>query len=306
MPTLTVSIVLLLLCNYISSDDIASTNIAITPSNQCSGTNASQCVFQHLCAPCILGHSPFCTEAICVNNQCKIIPACSISTPTTPSTLTQSSTTTAECTECENDGECLRPEYCVPECQNGFGPLCASAKCVNGTCQTISPCSQKPVCTNKDLSRCPVPRICALCIKGRTPSCAQATCENGQCKIISPCSISTSAIPSTSTKSSTTTAECGECPHPEYCVGKCSNNTIPLCASAQCVNGKCIIITPCSERICKTRATCSYNKHNCAKCTKGYGPGCEQAACSQGICSIVPPCSKKLATAVSSESTENK
>ncbi len=393
-------------CGVIRHCSQGSSTTTVAPKNQCSGTDASNCNFPRLCALCINGCSPYCTEAKCVNNQCQITPVCSICPPTTTTISIESSTIVDQCQE---DGECIHPDYCLP-CPDGFGPTCASAKCVNGKCQIIAPCSQKIQCTDDDLSQCIVPLLCADCKAGYGPSCSQAICKDGQCGTISPCSIySPSSTLIYDPSSSSPTNECqedGQCIHPDYCLQcpdgfgpscasakcvdgecqyttpcsqktqctdkdlsqcgvrlscldckiglsppctqvtcvngqckvtlpcsissettttpepntcttssecprtkicavNCTDGTSPLCASAKCVNGKCISIAPCSQRTCKTRATCPYNKKNCAPCPYGYGPGCEQAACSCGICSIVPPCSKRLVAPINPVTVES-
>ena len=261
------------------------------PFNQCTGTDTSFCVINFLCAHCPEGYSPGCNEAVCVNDACLTIPACSIYTPTQSTTTSTESSTPAD--ECEDDSQCPYPKYCAVQCENGVGPLCASAKCIDRKCQIIRPCSQTTQCTDQDLNQCVTPHICALCKEGYSPPCARATCKNGQCSVIGPCSIfdqsTTTTMPSVSVCSSNS-----DCPRRKCCAAKCDNGTTPLCASAKCVKGRCIHIAPCSQRTCKTRTTCPYNKRNCARCARGFGPGCEQAACSCGICSLVPPCSKKI------------
>ncbi|CAF1054204.1 unnamed protein product [Rotaria sp. Silwood1] len=251
--------------------------------NQCKGTDASNCIFNKLCELCLQGYNPACTEAICVNDQCKMISPCSIYTPTT-----QSSTVPVEC---QNDGQCSYAKLCADECQHGTHPLCAIGKCVNNICQTILPCSQNFECTTEDLSQCVTSQICAQCSLGYSPTCAQATCENGQCKTIMPCSIFIES--STTVFPIDTCTRDDDCFHLQSCVDECSNDTAPLCTSVECVNGKCIDIKPCSQRICNTQATCPYNQQNCLTCPEGYGPTCEQSVCSHSICSIIPPCSKQ-------------
>ncbi|CAF3020210.1 unnamed protein product [Rotaria sp. Silwood2] len=273
-------------CNVIkqcSQDIISIPTETSFVTNQCKGTDASSCIFDKLCALCLSGYSPACATAVCFNDQCKIISACSIYASTIePSTIPF---------ECENDGQCSYAKICADECKNGTRPLCATGKCVNNICQIILPCSQKVECTPEDLSQCITPQICDQCLLGYSPPCAQAACENDQCKTIMPCDIfveSTTTIPPIHT---CTRNE--ECSHHKSCVTKCTNDTTPLCASAECIDGKCTDIKPCSQRICKTRAKCPYNKRNCLICPKGYEPTCEQSVCSYGVCSIVPPCSKK-------------
>ncbi len=272
------------------------------PNNQCSGKDATNCSIHRICALCVRSCRPSCTQAICVNNECRTIGPCSICPPTTTTTISTESSTTIN--GCKEDGQCPHPDYCLAECQNGSGPLCASAKCVDGKCQIIAPCSQKPQCTNQDLSQCAIRLVCVDCKQGLSPPCTQVTCENGQCKEILPCSISSESTTTTSPTNICTRSS--ECPRPESCVLKCDNGTTPRCASAKCVNGKCVSIKPCSQLICKTQATCPYNKGICVPCPFGYGPGCEQAVCSCGICSIIPPCSKKLEIAVNPVPIESK
>jgi hypothetical protein len=278
-------------CGIIQQCSQDSSTAMIAPNNQCSGTDARNCSLHRICAFCVRGCSPACTEAICVNDQCQIIGACSRCVPTTTTISTKSSIMVNQCQE---DGQCIHPDYCL-QCPDGSGPSCASAKCVDGKCQIIAPCSQKPQCTAQNLTQCGVRFVCLDCKIGLSPPCTQVTCVNGQCKVVLPCSISSG---STTTPATNTCTRSGQCPHPEICVRKCVSGTSPRCASAKCVNGKCVQINPCSQRICKTQATCPYNKNNCVPCPYGYGPGCEQAACSCGICSIISPCSKRLAIPV--------
>ncbi|CAF0796421.1 unnamed protein product [Rotaria sordida] len=169
-------------CNIIKqcSQEILSTTTTKTSSisNQCKGTDASVCIFDKLCTFCLRGYSPTCAEAICVNDQCKIISPCSIYTSTTqPSRLSN---------ECKNDDECPYSKICADECENGTRPLCATRKCVNNVCQIILPCSQQ-ICTTR--ATCPYnERNCSICPKGYEPICEQSVCSYGVCSIVPPCS----------------------------------------------------------------------------------------------------------------------
>jgi hypothetical protein len=224
------------------------------------------CIFDLLCDSCPSGYSPHCSELVCINDQCITIPPCSTYTPTiltTSSTSTEYSTTIIAC---EFDSQCLYSEYCAVECKDGSGPLCASAKCVDRKCQIISPSSQISQCTDKDLSQCVVPDICTECKPGYSPPCVQVVCENGQCREIMPCT--TVVKPMTTVPLTDICTSDSQCSRLKICVVKYTIGTTPVCASEKCVNGKCINIKPCSQQICKARATCPYNKRNCAECQK--------------------------------------
>ena len=367
-------------CSQSSSD--ASTTVTFTtssPSQQCTEKDTSRCIKNLLCARCLQGYSPGCTEAVCVNGQCKVIAPCSVYTPVDPSTSTAATTlrdgkcrqdidcaypgicgtvckdgfgprctsgscvngqcvvipacsvktlvtkttvvspssTTSNLAVCQTDGECSYVKMCVAECADGSQPLCAYSRCIGGQCVVTAPCSQKTRCTDQDVSQCIVPQFCADCVIGLSPGCAQASCENGQCKVIAPCSIGISTLTKktatprtmvTRTMITRTTKKItistpingctssSQCVRPSLCVANCSDGMTPLCPSAKCVEGKCIAIAPCSQRTCKTSATCPFTVGRCAACIKGYGPACEQAACNCGVCAVVPPCSEQLVT----------
>ena len=189
--------------------------------------------------------------------------------------------------QCENDGQCPYPEYCVIECDPGLGPLCASAECIEGKCQTIVPCSRKTRCTVDDVSQCIVPQICARCLEGYGPGCAEATCKDGECRIVYPCS-----IPPTTTSAPQCRTD-GECSFVKQCVDECKDGLGPPCAFGKCINGKCVITLPCSQKI-----RCTVDDVSqcivppiCADCLEGYGPGCAEATCKDGECRIISPCS---------------
>lgn len=139
-------------------------------------------------------------------------------------------------------------------------------------------------------SDCKFNQVCTTCQPGFYPNCTQAECVKDKCKINLPCSAySSSNIPLL--KDTCTRNE--DCPHSEYCGVKCPDGYGPRCASAQCVDGQCVDIKPCSQQYCRTKAKCPYNKNNCMTCSKGEGPSCEEPLCKNGICSIVPPCFKQ-------------
>ena len=255
---------------------------------QCTDDDVSQCTVPQICAGCLNGYSPGCARATCKDGQCQIIHPCSIPPPT--------DSTTSLPGQCQTDGECSFVKQCVNECTNGLGPLCATGHCIGGQCVITLPCSQKPQCTENDVSQCAVPKICGLCKEGYSPACAQAVCENGQCRTIMPCTIYTDISTTTPTPGSACNYS-SQCPRINDCVRKCPVGTSPRCTTAKCINGQCTYIKPCSQRPCQTRATCPYSKNNCVTCVPGYGPRCEQPACIGRICSIVPPCSNKLSIA---------
>ena len=280
---------------------------AVRPPNQCTDADTSQCIVDQICAGCRAGYSPACAEVRCEYGQCKTISPCSTYTPTLMTT--KSSTrwivpTASTKSGCQTDGECAYVKQCVSECKEGLGPLCTFSNCINGQCRITAPCSQKLQCTDKDTSQCIVSPICAGCHPGYSPGCSEASCENGQCKVISPCSIfdgssKTTTTPRTMITSTTATqpntcTNNKQCIRSRVCVPQCSPRTKPTCASARCVDGRCIQIPPCSQRICKTKATCPFNANNCRRCPVGFKPRCEQAACNRGVCSIILPCSGKL------------
>jgi hypothetical protein len=298
MSVLNVSIIFLLLYKYISSDDnmIFSRGLVVDPSSHLKEcTDASQCPFSDKHDICEEGYGPDHEQATCINGKCGVIKRCS--RYITPSSgIISDLSTTPSTNQCQADAECDYVKLCAEECKDDSGPLCASSKCVHEKCVITNPCSQKSECTDTDVSHCNTPQVCDRCKPGYILPCAEATCEHGQCKVIMRCTIfEKSMITAMATVSSIGTCDRdNQCLHPEICAAKCPNGTTPLCASSKCENRKCIDIEPCSQTICKTKATCPYNKHNCVPCPNDYGPGCEQAACLNGICSTVAPCSKKL------------
>ncbi len=360
MPTLTISIIILLVCNYISSGNVILTQPLIVASssnlNEC--TVASQCPISDACIICDEGLGPSCEQPTCINGECSVIERCSqeilSTTITTPSNNQCIGTDT---------NHCIIDLLCEL-CQPGYSPVCSEPVCINNQCETIPPCSiytptkssipitpiapripaipmtpiasripaipitlvtaKPPVILITPVTAKP-PVILITPIPARSPAIPMTpiapripaipitpVTAKPPVILITPIPARPPAIPITpltSTKSSTTTDECeddNQCPHSELCKVTCANGTTPLCASAICVDGKCINIAPCSQFICKTRATCPYKKRNCMMCPEGYGPECEQPACSCGLCSTVPPCSEKQNIIVGPIITENK
>ncbi|CAF2029421.1 unnamed protein product [Rotaria magnacalcarata] len=288
---LTILSTILLLVIYTSSYGmiVSGNAIANSSSNNNTCTNANQCKFSRRCALCVRGRSPACTQALCIDGKCKIIAPCSLSSTT--STI-QNSTAIPQC---DSDGQCPFPQICVASCKLDTGPLCAKAKCVNGKCQTISPCSEGSQCTSKNLTECVDPMQCARCLSGFGPPCTQVTCENGLCKTIYPCSISSSGG---NGQSSTTLPadQCkadADCAYVKLCVDKCPNNYTPLCALSKCINGQCVVTNPCSQKIeCTDKNVSQCVSHMiCARCLFGFGPPCTQVTCENGLCKTISPCS---------------
>ncbi|CAF3911748.1 unnamed protein product [Rotaria magnacalcarata] len=288
---LTILSTILLLVIYTSSYGmiVSGNAIANSSSNNNTCTNANQCKFSRRCALCVRGRSPACTQASCIDGKCKIIAPCSLSSTT--STI-QNSTAIPQC---DSDGQCPFPQICVASCKLDTGPLCAKAKCVNGKCQTISPCSEGSQCTSKNLTECVDPMQCARCLSGFGPPCTQVTCENGLCKTIYPCSISSSGG---NGQSSTTLPadQCkadADCAYVKLCVDKCPNNYTPLCALSKCINGQCVVTNPCSQKIeCTDKnLTECVDPMQCARCLSGFGPPCTQVTCENGLCKTIYPCS---------------
>ncbi|CAF2056074.1 unnamed protein product [Rotaria magnacalcarata] len=291
---LTILSTILLLVIYTSSYGmiVSGNAIANSSSNNNTCTNANQCKFSRRCALCVRGRSPACTQALCIDGKCKIIAPCSLSSTT--STI-QNSTAIPQC---DSDGQCPFPQICVASCKLDTGPLCAKAKCVNGKCQTISPCSEGSQCTSKNLTECVDPMQCARCLSGFGPPCTQVTCENGLCKTIYPCSISSSGG---NGQSSTTLPadQCkadADCAYVKLCVDKCPNNYTPLCALSKCINGQCVVTNPCSQKIeCTDKNVSQCVSHMiCALCLSGLGPLCTQITCENGLCKTISPCSIRL------------
>lgn len=273
------------------------------PPPQCTVHDTSKCNITIKCARCLPGYTPGCTQIICVKGKCDSVEPCSIYTSTSkePETTTQ-----PKSPSCKTDSECKIVGGCVKQCPPGYGPHCPKAKCVNGECHTVKPCSQKNQCSKTDLSRCPISRIaCRTCAIGQSPSCPKATCVDGMCQMILPCSITlkkTTPKKTTSTTKSTTTTtttrpqevceDDSDCPRLLGCVARCTNGMTNRCVSVKCIEGICVRTAPCTQRSCQDSDDCPVNEDNCKICSVGYGPRCEEATCENGICHWIKPCSK--------------
>jgi hypothetical protein len=174
-----VKLVLGPLCAY--SNCIKGTCVITTTCSQkieCTNEDLSQCVVPKICAKCKEGYSPSCAQAACENGQCKTIMPCTIyvepTTSASPNGL------------CTQDSECPRNKFCATKCPTGTTPRCESAKCVDGKCIAIKPCSQR-IC--KTQATCQYNKLnCAVCGKGYGPKCEQPACSSGVCSILPPCS----------------------------------------------------------------------------------------------------------------------
>ena len=233
--------------------DPSSTVVPTTtsPSLQCSGSDTSRCISNMICARCLPGYSPGCTEAVCVNGQCKVTSLCSIYTPTT--------TTLVRDIGCRQDNDCPYLEVCATQCAAGFGPLCTSASCVNGKCATIRPCSVNTFVTTTTTT--------TVSILPTTPG--PPVCQTD-----------------------------GQCAYVKWCVPECQAGLQPLCAYSRCIEGRCVVTAPCSQKIQCTEQDTSQCivPAICAKCLPGFFPGCAQASCDNGVCATINPCSMGAST----------
>ena len=281
-----------------------------SPLQQCTGSDISQCVANMICAGCFPGYSPGCTEAVCVNGQCKIISPCSIYTPTT------TRLTTSRESACRRDNDCAYPGLCAAQCKAGFGPSCTSASCINGKCVVIHPCSVNTLVittptvsilpTTPSLSACQTDGQCAYvkrcvpeCRAGFQPLCSYSRCIQGQCVVSAPCS----------QKFQCTEKDTSQCVVPPICAG-CRPGFSPACAEASCDNGVCVTIHPCSigrptmsqptlsttvsDGTYGTDSDCTSKGVCVEQCKDGLGPLCPVTKYVNGKCLVVTPsCSQK-------------
>lgn len=244
---------------------------------QCTVRNTTQCFASFVCARCLPGYSPPCTEVYCVNGNCKVVGPCSIFTSTTKVTIVNPN--------CKSNVECPVPVDCRKKCPQGYGPLCASAKCSDGKCVAIGPCSIAEECLPTNLSSCPIPKICALCKTGYEPPCATASCIDGKCHIVQPCSIF--KPPKQSCEKDT------DCKFSNTCVERCDDKYSLPCTTATCNKTECVIHPPCSIKRYCTEDDVSQCRIpiKCSHCLLGYSPSCTRITCVNRQCKAIEPCS---------------
>ena len=76
------------------------------------------------CADCIIHNYPFCTSAICIDQQCGTLKPCSLQLSG----------------NCTTDGDCVRNFLCKV-CDKHKAPSCVTARCFNNQCALIQPCT---------------------------------------------------------------------------------------------------------------------------------------------------------------------
>ena len=85
-----------------------------------------------------------------------------------------------------------------------------------------------------------------------------------------------------------------ECPHSNVCA-LCTPGRGPACATAECVDGHCVAVGPCSSNVACSSAVADACPHSniCALCSPGRGPACASASCVEGYCVDIEPCSQQ-------------
>lgn len=102
-------------------------------------------------------------------------------------------------------------------------------------------------------------------------------------------SVNEESVGSTAAKQCVNSTGAVSCAHPDICA-LCTVGRGPACASAQCYEGFCDVIEPCSGVACKTAADCPHS-NICALCSPGRGPSCATSQCINGYCNDIEPCS---------------
>lgn len=142
----------------------------------CGGGGGSACTVGSDCvqygAPCTVcpGGTPACPKVECVNGECVgSMPSCSgyVDAGVAP--------------QCRTAAECAVPDFCEI-CPDG-SYSCASAVCVNGTCNVQPPACGGGECTSD--SQCMAPAVCQMCADG-SYSCARGVCTGGKCETVFP------------------------------------------------------------------------------------------------------------------------